>query len=382
MSRHDGGFETLCAHFAEDCLAQGGGASPPIVQSSTFMYPHAQAFEQRDREKYFEYSRVHNPTTRILEAKFARLEHAQWGRAFSSGMGAVTAVIGACVHHGAHVLCVDHVYGPTRTFLSNYLNRFGVEVTYLKNCEPDPFIHAIKPNTRLIYLESPTSGHMDIIDYAPIAAEARKRGILTAFDNSWATPWFQNPLDFGIDIVLHSATKYIGGHSDVVAGLIAGNDEILRKRLLADAELLGACIDPFAAWLLIRGLRTLPLRMNQHQKSGLAVAQLLAGHPKVARVNHPALESHPRHHVAKRYLRGFAGLLSLHLKDPGRDAAQRFINRLKLFSIGVSWGGFESLVVGGPIFGGEKGLSDWIIRLHVGLETTEDLLADISQALE
>jgi cystathionine beta-lyase/cystathionine gamma-synthase len=246
-------------------------------------------------------------------------------------------------------------------------------------------VAAVRDETRLIYLESPTSGRFDVLDLAPIVAAARQRRITTILDNSWSSPYFQQPLELGVDLVVHSATKFISGHSDTLGGVVVGRDEQLRQRLCGEAELLGASIDPFAAWLLIRGLRTLALRMEQHQRSGLALVRMLAGHPAVLRVYHPGLESYAQHAVAQRQMRGYGGLFSFALRDQTREATHRFVNRLRVFSIGCSWGGYESLVVGGrssDLFADNPDEPPWIIRLHAGLESTEDLVNDVRQALE
>ncbi|MBU0639381.1 MAG: aminotransferase class I/II-fold pyridoxal phosphate-dependent enzyme [Planctomycetes bacterium] len=380
----DAGFETICAHYADDRHGHAGAVVPPIYQVSTFLYRDAEAFERRKQpgDPQCEYTRWKNPTTMALEAKLARLEAGNWARCFASGMGAITAAINACVESGAHVVCVGQCYWPTRRYLSEYLTRFGVRVTFVNGCDPDDFVAAFEPDTRLLYLESPTSGFFEMPPAEPLAAAARQRGITTIFDNSWATPYFQRPLELGCDLVVHSATKFIGGHSDVVAGALIGRDEELGQRLLAESELLGATPDPFAAWLLQRGLRTLAVRMERHQQNGLAVAHFLEEHPRVARVHHPGLASHPQHELARRQLRGYASLFSFELKEQTRAATHRFLNRLKLFGIGVSWGGHESLAVGGTLFSRSSEQELWLIRLHIGLETVDDLISDLRQALE
>jgi cystathionine beta-lyase len=379
-----GGFETQCAHYGEHRLAHGGAVAPPLYQTSNFVYPDAEAFERRllRQSPYYDYTRVGNPTTAVLEAKLAVLEHGTWARGFASGMGAITAAINACVESGAHVVAVANCYPPTHEYLEQYLTRFGVTTTFVHGTQPSDLLAAVQDNTRLIYLESPTFGLNEILPIEPIASAARQRGIVTVFDNSWATPYFQCPLDFGVDLVVHSATKYIGGHSDVVAGVVVGRDEDLRRRVCREAELHGATLDPFAAWLLLRGLRTLAVRMEQHQRSGLEMARFLAGHSKVAQVYHPGLESHPQHALARTQLRGFASLFSFALHDQSREATHRFLNRLRLFSLAVSWGGYESLATGGTFFDRHASNARWLIRLHVGLETTADLLNDVRQALE
>ncbi|MEW6251065.1 MAG: PLP-dependent aspartate aminotransferase family protein [Planctomycetota bacterium] len=380
-------FETICAHYGEDRSAHHGAAAVPIFQTSTFVCDHAADFDAHDdltSPLYF-YTRRHNPTTAVLEAKLARLEGGTWARAFASGMGAITATLNLCVAAGAHVIIVSDCYRPARRFLTRILDRFGVQVSFVVGTDPQAFIAAIRDETKLIYLESPTTGRLDVIDLAPIAAEARRRGIVTAVDNSCATPYFQNPLALGCDLVIHSATKYIGGHSDVVAGILVGRDPDLGLRLADEAEMHGACLDPFGAWLLIRGLRTLALRMEQHQRSGLALARCLAEHPRVERLYYPGLERYSNHAVARRQMRGFPGLLSFALREQTHAAVHRFMDKLRVFRIGCSWGGYESLVVGGPteeLFAPSASEPRFIIRLHAGLEATADLVADVRQALE
>lgn len=378
-----GHFETICEHYAEHRLAHGGAAAPPLYQTSTFVYPDAEALERRDlpQSPYYDYTRRSNPTTAILEAKLGRLENGGWARCFGSGMGAITTAIGACVAADAHVVAVSHCYLPTRRFLAQYLDRFRVQASFVAGTDPQDIIAACRDETRLIYLESPTSGYFEVIDLAPIVEFARARKITTIFDNSWSTPYFQRPLELGCDMVVHSMTKYLAGHSDALGGAVVGRDPELHQKIAAEGELLGATLDPFAAWLTLRGLRTLALRMEQHQRSGLALARLLQEHPKVERVRHPGLESDPQHAVAQRQQRGYSSLFSFSLADQSREAMHRFIDRLRLFSIGCSWGGHESLVFGGLAFSNEHDRLPWLIRLHAGLEATEDLVADVRQAL-
>lgn len=379
----DAGFETLCVHYAEDPATRCGAAAPAIYQTSTFVYPDADAFAKRKRDgtPHYDYTRGGNPTTSILEEKLARLEHGAWAECFASGMGAISAAINICVDAGTHVVSIANVYAPTRWYLQ-HLRRFGVETTFVAGSATADFVAALQPKTKLLYLESPTTGYFELLDVPALARAARERGILTIFDNSWATPYFQNPLDFGVDLVAHSATKYIGGHSDVVAGVVVGRDADLRKRLLRETELCGATMDPFAAWLLLRGLRTLALRMDRHQASGLAIAQMLATHPRVEAVHHPALATHPGHVLAQHQMRGCAGLFSFSLREQTEEATHAFLDRLRLFQHGVSWGGHESLAIGGTFFGTDRQRPQWLIRLHVGLESPADLLADVRAALE
>jgi cystathionine beta-lyase len=377
------GFETLCQHYGEDPAAQAGAIAPPIYQASNFAYPDAAAFENRLSEEWphYEYTRGGNPTTSILEAKLARLEGGTWAECFASGMGAMSAAINTCVQSGSHVVAVKHCYQPTNWYLE-HIRRFGVETTYVDSCDPADFIAAVRPETRLVYLESPTTGFFEVPQVTPITAAARERGITTLFDNSWATPCFQNPLALGCDLVVHSASKYLGGHSDLVGGVLVGRDEQVHRRVLHEVEVGGATADPFAAWLVIRGLRTLALRMRQHHESGLRVARMLDEHPRVVRVHHPGLESHPQHEIARRQLRGYSGLFSFELKNPTPAVTRRFLDGLRLFRQAVSWGGYESLAMDGRLYGDDKEHPVWLIRLHIGLESTDDLIADLRQALE
>jgi cystathionine beta-lyase/cystathionine gamma-synthase len=376
----DAGFETICVHLGEERQRHYGAAAPPLYQTSTFMYPDAQAFDDRrsSTSDRFDYSRIGNPTNELLETKLARLEHGAWAGVFSSGMGAITAAMNPLLHHGAHVVALDHLYGPARMYLK-HVARFGVQTTFVPSCDFDGLREALRPETRLIYLESPTSGYIEVPEIAPVVALAKQHGVRTLFDNSWASPYFQNPLDWGIDLVVHSASKYLNGHSDLVAGVVVGRDEELRRGVLRELELSGAALDPFGAWLMLRGLRTLAVRMEHAQRVGLAAAHMLAEHAAVQRVMHPGLPGHPQHAIARRQLRGTSSLLSMMLREQSREATHRFLNRLRLFGLGVSWGGHESLAIGGVHGGARK---EWIIRLYLGLETIDDLLADLRQALE
>ena len=380
----DGGRETVCMHYGEHRLAHGGAAAPPLYQSSTFVYPDAEAYDRRylPQSPYYDYTRQSNPTTAVLETKLAKLEVGSWARCFGSGMGAITCAISACVGAGEHVVAIDNCYPPTHDYLGEYLKRFNVSTTFVRGTDPAAFIAAMRDETRVLYLESPMWGRLELLELAPLVEAARSRSIVTIFDNSWATPVFQNPLALGCDIVVHSATKYLGGHSDTLGGVAIGQDPELGAKLAKEAELLGAVLDPFAAWLMLRSLRSLVPRMQQHQQSGLAVARLLAEHPRVQQVFYPGLESHPQHELAKRQMRGFSSVFSFALEDQSREATHRFINGLRLFSIGCSWGGHESLATGGTLFDRNSTKPMWLIRLHIGLETTEDLLADVRQALE
>ncbi len=394
-NRRPPGFETICAHLGEDPARYEGAVVPPIFQNSLFTSPDSQTWANRSAQGsgVYDYTRVANPTTDILQTKLAALERTEAARCFGSGNAAVTAAILHSVRAGDHLVAVDTIYGPTRAFLTSYVNQLGVETTFVPGTETEQFAEAIRPNTRLIYLESPSSLVFNLQDLRAVAALARERGITTVVDNSWASPYFQNPVELGIDLVVHSATKYLGGHSDLVAGVVMGPRAHLEPLARWEGALLGGILDPFAAWLMLRGLRTLALRMERHQSSALAVARYLEQHPRIARVHYPGLPSHPQHALAQSQMRGASGLLSFELKEGTRESAYRVVDRLRYFGIGVSWGGFESLAIpigfpqgpGGPIhLPGVTVPADrvhWGARLHVGLETVDDLLEDLEEAL-
>jgi cystathionine beta-lyase/cystathionine gamma-synthase len=381
---HRPGFETLCIHFAEQRRRDLGAASPPLYQNSTFTFPDCETFSHfRDSDfSRFVYTRVSNPTTALLEQKIAELERGEAARACASGMAAISAAVLSCVKSGDHIICIETVYWPTRTFLSDYLPRFGIETTYVHGTDVEDFRKALRPNTRLIYLESPSTALFELQDLATVAELARSRGIATACDNSNATPYFQNPIPLGIDLVVHTATKYLGGHSDLVAGLVIGSADRIRTLTKHEGELLGGVIDPFASWLMLRGLRTLALRLERHHQNATVLARFLASDSRVARVFYDGLESHPQAALARRQMRGHSGMLSFELRENSRERAFQVVDRLKYFCIAVSWGGYESLAVPLEVPDPATGEKTWIIRLSVGLESIEDLKADIDQALQ
>lgn len=376
------GIETLCVHFAENRETHLGAAAPPLYQSSTFTFPDSATFHARSEDRQrFDYTRVGNPTARLLEEKFAAMEKGEAARAFGSGMAAISAAILSCAKTGDHVVCVGTAYGPTRKLLTDYLPRFGIETTFVRGVEASEFEAATRPNTKLYYLESPSSILFEVQDLAAISAHARSRGISTICDNSNATPVYQNPLTLGVDLVVHSASKYISGHSDVIAGLVVGSTERMRSIVSLEGELLGGVADPFACWLMLRGLRTLGVRMERHSRSTAAIARLLESDMRVARVYYSGLESHPHAALARKQMRGHSGLISFTLKTPGREAAFAVVDALRYFGIAVSWGGYESLAVPLEVTDPSDGKSKWVIRISVGLESVEDLKADLYQAL-
>lgn len=368
----------------EDHPAREPGVEPmatPIVQTSLFAFPDYDSLIAAGAAEYRNnvYTRGQNPTVEVLEKKLAALERGESCKAFGSGMAAVSGVILGLLDAGDHILFVNHTYGPTMQ-LAKQLERFGIEHTLLLDIEPDDVKAALQPNTRLVWLESPGTMMFRTLDLAAIADIAHSHGALTCIDNSWASPLFQKPITHGIDIVLHSATKYIGGHSDVVAGAVITTAERMRHIFYRSYLLLGGILHPFDSWLLLRGLRTMPVRMQQHHADAIRVAEFLRTRPEVAAVHHPAFDA------PSPTLTGFSGLFSFELKDAGFDEVRRFIDSLKRFRIGVSWGGVESLVIS-PNRGNNLHYLDsqriphGLIRMSIGLEGADALIDDISAAL-
>lgn len=371
--------ETICAHWGEDRTQYQGAVIPPIYQNSLFTSSTCEG-----RNEWI-YTRVSNPTTDVTEAKIAALEGGEQARCFGSGMAAISAAILSCIKAGDHVIAPETSYGPTRQFLADYLKRFGVTTTFIDGCDPQEWQDALLPNTTLLYLESPSSMIMKQQDLAAVVEIAKAQGAATICDNSWASPIFQTPLRFGVDLVLHSATKYLGGHSDIVAGVVIGSKERMQKMVGEEGCLLGAVLDPFASWLMLRGLRTLPIRMERHQQNARRLAQALYDHPAVANVHYPGLPSYPQQELTCKQLRGTSGLFSFELKAQGKEETYRFINALRYFGIGCSWGGFESLAIpwtAPPKLLGLTGTTPrWLVRVHIGLESVDDLWADLENAL-
>jgi cystathionine beta-lyase/cystathionine gamma-synthase len=364
-------FEGLC----------GSPMAPPIYQTSLFTFPDVSSLRDAisDELKSNLYTRGNNPTVQEVERKVARLEKAEKAKLLSSGVSAIAAAMIGSVKAGDHIVCTADSYGWARYICGTYLKRFGVEADLVDGEDLEALKGAVRENTRLIYLESPGSMTLRIKDLEAIAGFARARGIKTAIDNTWATPLYQNPLDFGIDLVLHSASKYLGGHSDVIGGIIAGSEEEIDHIFRTEFLPIGTVPDPFQAWLILRGLRTLRVRLAEHYKNALAAADFLSSHPAVERVNYPMHPSHPQYDLARSQMSGGCGLLSLRLKEGTPEGATRFVESLRCFHLGVSWGGYESLVFPAAVTdGGDPSL----VRMHFGLEESDVLLKDLEQALE
>lgn len=384
MHFDDMGIGTLLAHFGEDEKIKGAVVQP-IFQNSLFLFDTTEelqrALSAREEGPPYVYSRSGNPTVGLAEAKIAALEGAEACKVVGSGMSALMLAVMSQVSAGAHVVAIDTCYGPIKGFLTEVMNRFGVTFTLVSGCDTDEVIDAIRPETTLVYLESPSSILFRMQDVEAITRVTRERGVTTAFDNTYNTPLHYNPLAHGIDIVCHSATKYLGGHSDITAGAICANkvrmDQITREEL----AYTGALLHPFSAWLLTRGLRTLPLRIKRHEATANTVAAWLESRPEVEIVHHISLESFAQRDLYCSMLRGSTGLFSFEPKVQEVERVRAFCDRLKFFGRGISWGGFESLVV--PIHLMAIGMPEprWIIRLFCGLEEPEDLIQDIQEAL-
>jgi len=360
-----------------------GAVSMPVYQSSLFAFDTYDEFEEamKDVLAATVYSRGNNPTVMYLEEKIARLEGGERARCFASGMGAISAVLFALAGSGDHVVCVDQAYGPTRELLGDLSARFNVEASFVDGADTEAFAAAIRPNTKLFYLESPTSGLFEMQDLPALARLAKAHGILTAIDNSWATPYFQKPLALGCDLVVHSLTKYFSGHSDSVGGVVVGSRELVGLIGARSYLNLGAAMAPQTASLITRGLRTLPLRLERHQASALKIAEHLAAKTDVARVNHPGLPSYAQQELAARQLSGYGGLFSFVARH-SVEKMKRWATDLEYFRIGVSWGGYESLVTVGttPDRFNADGSAPAIVRLYIGIEDADELIADIERA--
>ena len=330
----------------------------------------------------YHYSRISNPTLDVVERKLARLERTEAAKVFGSGMGALSTAIMSNVEMGSHMVVVDTAYGPVRTVLASYLEKFGVTMTLVDGRDPNEAIDAIRPETTMMYLESPSSILMRLQDLDKITKETRHRKIATVFDNTYNTPLHFQPVLHGIDLVCHSATKYLGGHSDLTAGVICGTRSKIDAITMNEVNVLGNILHPFQAWLLNRGMRTLKVRMKTHEATGNFVAKYLESRPEVEVVNHISLDSFSQRVLYRQMYSGSGGLLSFQPKVQERARVMEFCDSLKLFGRGVSWGGFESLVI--PIH--SKTMADpvpvWVIRLYCGLEEPEDLVRDLEMAFD
>jgi cystathionine beta-lyase/cystathionine gamma-synthase len=376
-------------HLGEEDARYFGGVAPPIAQTSIFAMPSVAAMRAALGDEYANhlYGRGNNPTVEILRRKLAALEGAEAALLLGSGAAAVAAAVLSHLRNGDHVVAVAKPYSWTKTLLTKFCARFGVAATFVDARESGEIEAALRPQTRLIMLESPNTLTFEQQDLAAVAALAQARGIRTVCDNSYATPLGQSPLGFGIDLVVHSATKYLNGHSDVVAGVICGSETLIREIFAGPFMTLGAVPSPHDAWLLLRGLRTLGVRMERIAASTARVLEFLGKHPKVLRIHYPQASGYPQAELSARQLRAGNGLFSVEL-DADQDGVERCCDALERFLLTVSWGGYESLVF--PV----AGARDWrghehqssvpvnLVRFSIGLEEPEVLIADLEQALK
>ena len=374
-------FGTRAVHSGQVPEPLTGSVMTPIFQTSTYIQ------EGIGKHKGYEYARTQNPTREALERNVASLENAQHGFAFSSGMAAVDAVL-KLLTAGDHIVTGENVYGGTHRLMDRIYARLGLTFAFVDTREVGNIARAITPATRMVFCETPTNPMMNLTDLAAVGDLTQSRGLVLVVDNTFATPFFQRPLDHGADLVVHSTTKYLNGHSDMVGGLVVTRRDDLAERLGFIQNAAGAVPGPMDCWLALRGTKTLPLRMRQHDAAGRRIAEWLTHQPTVSRIYYPGLPSHPQHELACRQMSGFGGMISLDLGDPGR--ARRFAENTRIFRLAESLGGVESLIGHPasmthasvpPAMRQAMGLTDSLVRLSCGIEDIDDLIGDLAQAL-
>ncbi|MDR2009867.1 MAG: aminotransferase class I/II-fold pyridoxal phosphate-dependent enzyme [Bacteroidales bacterium] len=391
METKNSGFNTKLVHAGdyEDCL---GSAVMPIYQTSTFKFRNSKhgADLFAGKEPGYIYTRIGNPTINSLEDKLAELENGYRGIAVASGMAAVTTVYMALLGQGLHVITTDAMYGPSRGVLERDFSRFGVEADFVDTSDIEQIKKVIKPNTKLLYIETPTNPTIAITDIKAVCELAHKNNILVCVDNTFCSPYLQKPLDLGADIVLHSITKFINGHADIVGGAIIAKDPEVYKRLRQTMVYMGGNMDPHQAYMVSRGVKTLSLRMEKSEQSARVIAEWLENHSKVEWVKYPGLKSHPQHELAKKQMSGFGAMISFGLKG-GFKAGEILMDNVKLCLLAVSLGGVETLIQhpASMTHAGlskeareEAGISDGLVRFSVGIEDCDDIITDLENALK
>jgi cystathionine beta-lyase/cystathionine gamma-synthase len=375
-------FSTICIHAGQEPDPSTGAIITPLFQTSTYVQ------DELGRHKGYEYARTQNPTRFALERNIAAIENGKAGFAFASGMAAIGAVA-TLLKSGDHVVVTANTYGGTFRLFDKVLTRYQLEFSYVDTSRPELIEQAIRPNTKLLFVETPTNPVMKLTDLRRAAGIAHARGVKMVVDNTFASPYVQRPLELGADLVVHSTTKYLNGHSDSIGGIVVAvrDDDIEWLRFIQNTE--GAILSPMDSWLVLRGTKTLAVRMAQHNRNGLAIAEFLEGHPKVQEVMYPGLPSHPQYELAKRQMNGFGGMLSFEVGS--FEAARQVLNKVRLMALAESLGGVETLI-GHPASmthasvpperRAEIGLTDSLIRISVGIEDVEDLIADLKQALD
>jgi cystathionine beta-lyase/cystathionine gamma-synthase len=376
-------FATRAIHAGQRPDPTTGAIMPPVYQTSTYVQPAL-----GEPKEGYEYARVTNPTRDALQANVAALEGGRYGAAFGSGLAAIEAIVKR-LSAGDHVVSEENTYGGTTRMFNTVLARLGIEFTYIDGRDLDQLRQAIRPETKLIHLETPTNPMMRLTDLAGAAEIGREAGVPTVVDNTFASPYNQRPLELGIDVVVHSTTKYLNGHSDVVGGMVVTGDDEWGEHLYYMQKAAGAVPGPMDCWLALRGTKTLAVRMEAHNRNGLKLAEFLEDHPKVQQVNYPGLPSHPQHELARRQMNGFTGMISIELGS--LDRARAVVENTRIFSLAESLGGVESLI-GHPAMQTHAavdpdrrramGITDGLVRLSVGIEDPQDLVDDIAQALD
>jgi len=376
-------FSTRAIH-AGDREDETGAVTVPIYQVSTFRQ------KEPGVEGEYVYGRTGNPTRAALETALASLEEGEYGLAFSSGMAATTTLALSLLNHGDHVLAVHDLYGGTRRFFDRIMHNFGISFAYVGGTTSGVFENAIRPETRIVWVETPTNPLLQVIDIGMVAKLAHNHDALLVVDNTFASPYLQEPLKLGADIVVHSTTKYLGGHSDLVGGAVVLSNASLYEKVRFAQNAAGAVPGPFDCWLVLRGIKTLPVRMDRHSANALKLAEYLSAHPKVDAVLYPGLASHPHHSLARKQMNGFGGMVSFYLKGDFQ-ACKRLLKHVRIFTVAESLGGVESLIehpssmthASVPKDERERiGVTESLLRLSVGIEDVDDLVTDLSQALE
>jgi cystathionine beta-lyase/cystathionine gamma-synthase len=388
MKRHTHHFETKAVHGAADLDKTNGPLATPIYQTSTFeVTDNDEQLRATDTDHF--YTRYGNPTNTVAETTIAELEGMDAALTFASGMGAITTTIMALLKSGDHVVAQRDIYGGANKFLSQWLPKMGIETTFVDTTEYEQHARAIRPNTKLLYLESPTNPILRVVDFKKVAALAKQHNLLSMIDATFGTPINQHPAEFGIDLVMHSGTKYLSGHSDLICGVVSGRQELI-ERIWDTRTTLGNCMDPHASWMLVRGLKTLAVRVARQNENAQRVAEFLSEHAQVRAVHYPFLKSHPQYAVANSQMSGGGGMVTFEVEGTGEDA-RRVSEAMRLFTLAPSLGGVDSLVsipvltshAMIPVAACAKmGVTGQMIRLSVGIENADDLIADLERALE
>ena len=381
MTERKQGFATRAIHDGQNSDPLTGAVNVPIYLSSTY------AQEEIGRHKGYEYSRVSNPTRDALETNLASLEGGTSAHVFASGMAAITAMI-TMFRSGDHVICGANVYGGTPRLFNEIVTRYGIDFSYVETSNPENVRKAIRPATKLVHIETPTNPLMTITDIRAVANVCHERGVELAVDNTFMSPYFQRPIELGADIVMHSTTKFLNGHSDSLGGVLVGTKPEHKENFAFVQKCTGGILSPFECWMILRGVKTLAVRMKQHDASGRKIAEFLAGHKKVNKVFYPGLPSHPQHELAKRQMSGFGALISF--ETGSLKNANSMLKRVKISTLGESLGGVETLISHpatmthasiGVEGRAQLGITDGLVRISVGIEDVDDLTADLDQAL-